>query len=141
MTKALPRNGYISYDGEMAKSLSPEEALERARKLQDERLNTVRAVAEARQTLTDVKEATDRELAELQARIAERVAEAERDDVRAYNAALAAGWSADELRRIGLSEPVKKARVRKRASGSPRPPKQSEQGSSEPPADTAQHSE
>lgn len=79
----------------------------------------MRAVAEARQRLVDVQEETARELADLQARIAERVADAERDDVRAYNAAQSAGWSADELRKIGLPEPEKKARVRRRAARKP----------------------
>ena len=103
----------------MATALTPEEAIERARRLQDERLNAVRGVAEARQGLVDVRERTDRELAELQARIAEQIADAERQDVRAYNAAISAGWTADELRKIGFSEPDKKARTRRRATRKP----------------------
>lgn len=99
----------------MATQLTPDEAIERAKRLQDERLNAVRAVAEARQQLVDVREETDRELSELQARIAQRVGDAERDDVRAYSAAIAAGWSAEELRKIGFAEPEKKARARRRA--------------------------
>jgi len=103
----------------MATALTPEEAIERARRLQDERLNAVRGVAEARQGLVDVRERSDRELAELQARIAEQIADAERQDVRAYNAAISAGWTADELRKIGFSEPDKKARTRRRATRKP----------------------
>lgn len=76
----------------------------------------MQTVAEARQAVTDVREETARELAELQARIADRVSAAERDDVRAWNAALSAGWSADELRKIGFSEPDKKARTRRRST-------------------------
>lgn len=105
----------------MATQLSPEEAIERARRLQDERLNAVRVVAEARQNLADARAETDREMAALQARIAERISAAERDDVRAYNAARAAGWSADELRKIGFSEPDKQARTRRRPSAPRRP--------------------
>lgn len=100
----------------MATQLTPEEAIERARRLQEDRLSAVQAVAEARQSVTDVREETARELAELQARIADRVSAAERDDVRAWNAALSAGWSADELRKIGFSEPDKKARTRRRST-------------------------
>ncbi len=103
----------------MATQLTPEEAIERARRLQDERLNAVRGVAEARQALVDVREETDRELSALQARIAERIANAEREDVRAYSAAVSAGWTADELRKIGFSEPDKKARVRRRSTRKP----------------------
>lgn len=69
--------------------------------------------------MTDVREETARELAELQARIADRVSAAERDDVRAWNAALSAGWSADELRKIGFAEPDKKARTRRRSTRKP----------------------
>ncbi len=76
----------------------------------------MQTVAEARQAVTDVREETARELAELQARIADRVSAAERNDVRAWNAALSAGWSADELRKIGFSEPHKKARTRRRST-------------------------
>ena len=103
----------------MATQLTPEEAIERARRLQDDRLNAVRSVAEARQALVDVREQTDRELSELQARIAERIANAERDDVRAYSAAVSAGWTAEELRKSGFSEPDKKARTRRRATRKP----------------------
>ena len=103
----------------MATQLTPEEAIERARRLQDDRLNAVRSVAEARQALVDVREQTDRELSELHARIAERIANAERDDVRAYSAAVSAGWTAEELRKIGFSEPDKKARTRRRATRKP----------------------
>ena len=61
---------------------------------------------EARQALTDVRDKTARELADLQARIAERIATAESEDVRAYSAALSAGWSADKLRKVGFSQPA-----------------------------------
>lgn len=105
----------------MAKEPTADEAIARARALQDDRLNAIRAVATARQAVADVREATAAELAELQARIAQRVADAEREDVRAYNAALAAGWTGDELRKIGFGEPDKKARVAKRAARRTRP--------------------
>lgn len=79
-------------------------------------MSAIRAVAEARQGVADVREETERELAEFQRGMAERVASAEREDVKAFNAALAAGWTVDELRKIGFGEPVKKARTRRRAS-------------------------
>ena len=123
MTVRIDGNVCDSYDGCMATQLTPEEAIERARRLQDDRLNAVRAVAEARQRLVDVQEETARELADLQARIADRIADAERDDVRAYNAAQSAGWSVDELRKIGLPEPEKKARVKRRAARKPAAPR------------------
>ena len=100
----------------MAKTLSVDEALERAQRAQEARMGAIRAVAEARQSVTDVREETDRELAEFQRRIADRVATAEREDVRAFNAALSAGWTVDELRKIGFPEPDKKVRTRRRAA-------------------------
>ncbi|MFH5824351.1 hypothetical protein [Georgenia sp. AZ-5] len=48
-----------------------------------------------------------------------RIRDAERGDVRAYNAALTAGWSATELRKIEFPEPEKKkraARARRRTT-------------------------
>lgn len=106
----------------MAKELSVEEAMERAQRAQEDRLNAIRGLAEARQSLADLRADGERELAELRARIAERVGAAERADVSAYNAAVSAGWSAEELRKIGFSEPDKKARVRKRATRKPASP-------------------
>jgi hypothetical protein len=100
----------------MAKEPTVEQAIERARRAQEDRLTTIRTVAEARQALADVREDTARELAQLQARIAERVAEAEHADVRAYNAAVSAGWSTDELKKIGFTEPDKKSRTRRKAA-------------------------
>ena len=72
------------------------------------------SVAEARQGLADVREETARELAELQAQLNERISEAERADVKAYNAAISAGWTPEELKKIGFTEPEKKARTRRR---------------------------
>lgn len=103
----------------MSKEPSIEEAIERAKRAQEDRINAIRGVGEARQNLADVREVTERELAELQAKITERVREAERADVKAYNAALSAGWSVDELRKIGYAEPEKKKRTRRRSSARP----------------------
>lgn len=103
----------------MARVPTPEEAVERARQAQDKRLKAIQILAEARQHIVDVREETERERAELEARIAGRINDAERDDVRAYNAALAAGWSTTELRKIGFPEPEKKkraARARRRTA-------------------------
>ena len=50
-------------------------------------------------------------------RTAELISAAERDDIRLYGAATKAGWSADELRKIGFDAPAKTRRVaRKRAT-------------------------
>lgn len=67
----------------------------------DNRINSVRALVKSRQALADLRD---------------RLAAAEADDGTAYRAALADGWSADELRKLGLDEPDKKQRVRRRAA-------------------------
>lgn len=100
----------------MATEPSIEEIVERAKRVQEDRIMAIRAVAETRQKLADVRTETARELAEVQVRIAERVAEAERADIRAYNASLSAGWSPEELHKIGFNEPEKKARARRRTA-------------------------
>ena len=68
----------------------------------------------ARQSLADVRESAARRRAEVERETAEQIATAEREDDKQFNAALSAGRSADELRKIGYPEPDKKARVRKR---------------------------
>src|SRR4051794_9565485 len=80
--------------GGMAKELSIDDIDQKARELLDRRIASVRTLVTARQALADLRE---------------QVAEAEREDVRLYNAALSDGWSADELRKLGLAEPEKKA--------------------------------
>lgn len=107
---------HLPYDGSMAKEPSIEEAVERARRAQEDRISAIRLVGEARQSLADVREETARELAELQAQIAKRVSDAEREDVKAFNAAITAGWSVEELRKIGYAEPDKKVRARRRST-------------------------
>lgn len=83
----------------MATTLDAGALEERARKLLDSRISSVRALVSARQ-----------ELAELQSQLAH----AEHEDARLYAAALKDGWTAEELRQLGLAEPVKKERVRRR---------------------------
>lgn len=85
----------------MAKELSVEDAEKKARELLDRRIASVRTLVTARQRLSELRG---------------QVADAEREDVRLYNAALSDGWSPEELRKLGLIEPEKKARTRRRAA-------------------------
>lgn len=100
----------------MANELKIEEVMERARLAQEDRMAAIRVVAEARQSLLDVQTQTEQELSELRAKATQRVAVAEREDVRAYNASLTAGWTVEELKKIGFGEPVKKTRARRRSA-------------------------
>lgn len=106
----------------MARELSVKEAVQRAQQLQEDRIGAIRGLAEARQNLADTRDEAARRLAEVQRETAELIAAAEREDVKRYAAAQSAGWSADELRKVGYPEPEKKTRVRKRqARKSPAP--------------------
>lgn len=100
----------------MARTLSIEEAEARANQLQQERLSAIRGLAEARQNFVDVRADADRRRADLERELAALVSDAEREDVQRYNAALSAGWTDAELRKIGFDEPDKKQRTRKRAA-------------------------
>ena len=100
----------------MTKSLSPDEAVELAQQAHDARITTIRALAETRQALTEVRETAERERAELEAQIAERSTAASRADKKAYHAALRAGWSSTELRRIGYPDLTKKRRRRQKTT-------------------------
>jgi hypothetical protein len=85
----------------MASTLDTHTTESKARELLDHRINSVRALVTARQALDELHE---------------QIAAAEAADVKAYRAALSDGWSADELRKLGLDEPDKKQRVRRRAA-------------------------
>lgn len=92
-------------------SLNTDETERAARALLDNRIASVRALVEARQALADRRD---------------EVAAAEREDARRYAAALRDGWSADELRKLGIGEPDKAHRSRR--SASKRKTSNSEQG-------------
>ena len=98
----------------MAAELTVDEAVERAMRAQEARIESIRDLARARQSLADVKADAAQKLADLERENAERIGAAEREDVRLYSAATKAGWSADELRKIGFDEPEKQRRVARR---------------------------
>lgn len=98
----------------MAKNPTPQQAVEAARRAHDERLHAVRALAEARQNVVDVRESSARDVEAAKAKAAADIAAAELADVKAWDAALRAGWQGPELRRIGFTEADKRARVRRR---------------------------
>lgn len=85
----------------MATELSLEQTEARAKELLNGRIQSIRDLVTARQHLAD-----------LQAQIED----AERKDVQLYAAAQRNGWSPEELRKLGIGEPAKRTRVRKRAA-------------------------
>lgn len=85
----------------MTKSLDIEATAAAARALLDDRVESVRELVKARQRVTDLRE---------------QLADAEREDARAYQVAQNKGWGQDELRKLGIADPEKVTRVRKRAA-------------------------
>lgn len=95
-----------------------EQTRNQARALLDSRIESVTALVKTRQRITDLKD---------------QLAEAEREDKRAYVRATRDGWSPDELKKLGL-ESGAAGRRRKSASraASDRPePAQNEANSGE----------
>jgi CHASE1-domain containing sensor protein len=84
----------------MAKNPTAEEAIERARALQDSKIDAVRRLADASQNVSIARE---------------RAGAAERDYTQTFSAALSAGWTPDELRKIGFVDADKKTRASRRA--------------------------
>ena len=88
----------------MANTIDPDTTEARARELLDKRIQSVRALVTTRQTVTNLRAQLDT---------------AERDDAAAYTAALRDGWTAEELKQLGLPEPAGKPRPRKPSKPTP----------------------
>lgn len=102
----------------MAEQLTVDQAVERAMRTQDEKIAAIRELAQGRQALADIKDEAARKVAEIERQNADDIGAAEREDVRLYSAATKAGWSTDELRKIGFDEPAKLRRIARRRSPS-----------------------
>jgi hypothetical protein len=87
--------------GAMATRIDAEKIEHELQQRLSNRMESVRELVKSRQKVADARDA---------------LGAAEDEDARRYQAALTAGWTADELRSAGLSEPEKKLRVRKRAT-------------------------
>ena len=77
----------------MPVDVDPDEALDRARRLLDPRLEPIRQLAAARAARNEAR------------KVAEK---AETTDARAYAAAVKAGWTEAELRSVGFDAPSKR---------------------------------
>ena len=84
----------------MAKLTDPQQAEEAAQRLLNDRMDYIRRAITARGALDEARDA---------------LKEAERADVQAFQAAVNnGGWTADELKKIGLAAPEKVQRVQRR---------------------------
>jgi hypothetical protein len=77
-------------------NINIEKTQEQARRILDSRIESVTQLVKTRQRITDLKQ---------------QLADAERDDKRAYVKALKDGWSEDELRKLGLENAAAKRRT------------------------------
>lgn len=89
----------------MARELDVEAAETKARELLDARISSVRGLVLAAQAEAEVR-------AQMQS--------AEREHAKAYAAAISDGWTPDELRKLGLQDPERKARAPRRRSATVR---------------------
>ena len=96
------------------KTPSPEEAVERAQRAHEDRIQSVRTLAIMRARLNDSASAAAALIAEAQQKAADLTSSAEIADVQAYDAAIRAGWTDAELKKIGFDQPEKKKRVARR---------------------------
>ena len=84
----------------MAKLTDPQQAEEAAQRLLNDRMDYIRRAITARGALDEAREA---------------LKEAEKNDAQAFQAAVNnGGWTAEELRKIGLAAPEKVQRVQRR---------------------------
>jgi hypothetical protein len=84
----------------MAKLTDPQQAEAAAQRLLNDRMNYVRRAIATRGALDEAREA---------------LKEAEKNDTQAFHAAVTnGGWTAEELRKIGLTAPEKVQRVQRR---------------------------
>lgn len=103
----------------MTKELNVNEIVERARQAQENRLAVIKGLAEAQQNVTDVRAQAAARIATVEQEANAQIADAERLHVTEFAGAERAGWSADELKSLGFTEPDKKVRTRKRAARKP----------------------
>ena len=109
----------------MANIPTPDQAEELARKSQEQRIAAVRALAHARHALENARETESAAREALEAEYKQRRKELDtklkedaksirQADTKAYRAALKAGWSEEELKRIGFTQPTAQRRQRSR---------------------------
>lgn len=97
-------------------NISIEQTQDQARALLDTRIESVTALVKARQRVADIKE---------------QLAEAEKDDKRAYVRATKDGWSADELKKLGLENSAAARRRNSRRPAAPPAPETSTEPANE----------
>lgn len=88
----------------MAQNIDIDKAMARARQAQEKRLESVRTLATARESLMDLTARQEAEMDELRKRHDAERGDAEKEDSKAYRAAVRAGWTEAELTKIGFEQ-------------------------------------
>lgn len=111
------------YRAGMPKPISREDVTARAEQVLTQRRDAVAALADAQASVDDLTATFARELDDLRAAQAARLKDAAAANTRAWTGALGAGWSEEDLRRFGFTEPEVKTRARRaRATSAPAAP-------------------
>lgn len=100
----------------MAPELTIEDAVARARKTEERRIETIRLLVTAQQGVRTAQQEGAERVAQAQREAEERLRAAEKENAQRYSEALAAGWSVADLRKIGFHEPPKHTRSRRRGT-------------------------
>ena len=107
----------------MAKLTDPQQAEDAAQRLLNNRMDYIRRAITARGALDEAREA---------------LKEAEKNDTAAFQAAVTnGGWTAEELRKIGLTRPEKMQRVQRRRKTSKNNTGSSDEAAPEQPPESA----
>ena len=97
----------------MAKNIDITDVLDRARRAQEARLAVIESLAQAQHSVSVAQEERAERIATVERETTEIIKEAERAHVTEYTAAKRAGWTPEELKKLGFSEPGKITRTRK----------------------------
>lgn len=89
---------------------TPDQAVEAARQAEEQRLEAIRRLADARQNVEQQAADAKQQRADLEKQLASERNAAEHDARLAWKMALSAGWTPADLRKIGFPAPTKKRR-------------------------------
>ncbi|MFJ6419185.1 hypothetical protein [Paeniglutamicibacter sp. NPDC091659] len=96
----------------MSSEINTSEVESIARQLLEDRIQVIRDLAKARDNST---------------RLRNELADAEREDTRLYANAQRVGWTIEELKKVGITEPGKRAKTTRRKSTAANPATDTEQ--------------
>ena len=113
----LSRPVSIRYDRGMStsrRSVNVEDVTQQSKERLNDRVAAVEALAVAHNARVAGEDDAKRRREELEAELAELIGSLERDHKASYDAAVKAGWTARDLRAMGLAVPAKSAPKRRR---------------------------